>query len=819
MRRDFLSAIRQLRTNFRFSTIMLLTLALGIGATTAIFSLVNGVLLQALPFREPARLVSLETIEFPHREGAPADASGGTPADSSYLDFVDWRRLSRTFEALASSSRSTRTFSPAKHARPRMITGAAVSAGFFEVLGVHPMLGRSFTVDDEQPGKRYVIISHELWASDFQSSPGVIGSHITLSDTLYTVVGVMPQRFNYPYQSLPGVYWEPLARERFGPRGWTTQQRGDRRIQVLGRLKEGVNIGQARAEMDTIQRSLAEQYPEDRNEFAVAVKPLLEYLTGDVRQPLHVLFAAVAALLLIACVNVAGLMLARGFTRNNEFAVRVALGAKASHIIRQVLIESTVLACCAGVVGIAFAFLLLKMSLAFAPGDLPRLSQVRIDGMVLAFASLISLLTGVCFGVVPAWVASHSDSSLGLWRAGRGIRGSRNEQRLHGGLVIAETAISLILLAGSGLLIRSFVEILHLDPGFDAHHLLVFYVGLTPVAPKDKANAFFRQLLPEVSAIPGVQSVGGVNPVPFDYERGGHFSIARRPLDPGEIPAAAVNLVEPRYFETMRIPLLKGRTFNERDTAQGKPVAIVNEEFARMFFPTEDALGKYIQPDLGEGNRWNIWCEIVGVVRSVRNLDLTQRPRPQFYLPYEQESSTWPQAVILRVAGDPEAYVNTLRATVAGLDRELPIFETFTVDELIAKSMSSARFEAQLLTCFAVCALLLAAVGLYAALSEMVARRTFEIGLRVALGAQRGDVFQFVVRRGLVLALIGLTLGLAGFAMAVRFVAGMLYGVRSFDPLTLMGVSAILLCVSLLASAAPAWRATRLEPTAALREQ
>jgi putative ABC transport system permease protein len=347
----------------------------------------------------------------------------------------------------------------------------------------------------------------------------------------------------------------------------------------------------------------------------------------------------------------------------------------------------------------------------------------------------------------------------------------------------------------------------------------VFYVGLTPVAPKDKANAFFRQLLPEVSAIPGVQSVGGVNPVPFDYERGGHFSIARRPLDPGEIPAAAVNLVEPRYFETMRIPLLKGRTFNERDTAQGKPVAIVNEEFARMFFPTEDALGKYIQPDLGEGNRWNIWCEIVGVVRSVRNLDLTQRPRPQFYLPYEQESSTWPQAVILRVAGDPEAYVNTLRATVAGLDRELPIFETFTVDELIAKSMSSARFEAQLLTCFAVCALLLAAVGLYAALSEMVARRTFEIGLRVALGAQRGDVFQFVVRRGLVLALIGLTLGLAGFAMAVRFVAGMLYGVRSFDPLTLMGVSAILLCVSLLASAAPAWRATRLEPTAALREQ
>jgi len=821
MRRDFIFAVRQLRTNLRFSAIVVLTLALGIGATTAIFSLVNGVLLQALPFREPAHLVSLETIEFPHREGASADPSGGTPSDSSYLDFFDWRSQNRTFEAMASfRSGSTREFSPPKNGRPRKVDGAAVSAGFFEVLGVTPMLGRSFTLEDEQAGKRSVIISHEVWVSDFESSTDVIGSRITLSDEAFTIVGVMPPRFNYPYHSTPEVYWEMLARERYGGRGWTTQQRGDRRIQVLGRLKQGVNIAQARAEMNTIQRSLAEYYPEDRYEFGVAVKPLLEYLTGDVRQPLYLLFASVTALLLIACANVAGLMLARGFTRANEFAVRVALGAKPSHIIRQVLIESTVLACCAGVAGIGFAFLLLKMSLGFAPDDLPRLSQVRIDGMVLAFAFLVSLLTGVCFGVVPAWVASHSASSLGLWRAGRGIRGSHKEQRLHGGLVIAETAISLVLLAGSGLLIRSFVETIRVDPGFDPHHLLMFYLGTTPVKyPKDKANALFRQLLPAVSAIPGVQSVSGGNPVPFSYDRIGQFSIAGRPVDPSEIPAAAVNLVEPGYFQTLRIPLLKGRTFHERDSVKGKRVAIVDEEFAREFFPTEDSIGKYIQPDLGEGERWNTWCEIVGVVGSIRNLDLTERPRPKFYLAYEQESSTWPQAVILRVAGDPHAYVSAVRATVAGLNRDLPIFEMYTLDELIAKSMSSARFEAQLLTCFAVCALLLAAVGLYAALSEMVARRTFEIGLRVALGAQRGDVFQFVVRRGLVLALIGLTLGLGGFVMAVRFVADMLYGVRSFDALTLLGVSAILLCVTLLASAAPAWRAARLEPTVALREQ
>ena len=820
MRRDFIFAVRQLRTNLRFSTIVVLTLALGIGAATAIFSLVNGVLLQALPFREPAHLVSLETIEFPHGEGATADPTGGTPSDSSYLDFFDWRSQSQTFEAMASSRAGTRNFSPPKDGRPRLVDGAAVSGGFFEVLGVTPMFGRSFTLDDEQPGKRFVIISHELWASDFESSPDIIGSRITLSDTVFTVLGVMPPGFNYPYHNTPGDYWEPLGRERYGPRNWTTQQRGDRRIQVFGRLKEGVNIAQARAEMNTIQRNLAGHYPEDRYEFGVAVKPLLEYLTGDVRQPLYLLFAAVSALLLIACVNVAGLLLARGFTRGNEFAVRVALGAKPSHIIRQVLIESTVLACCAGVAGIGFAFLLLKMSLGFAPDDLPRLTQVRIDGIVLAFAFVVSLLTGVCFGVVPAWVASHSGSSPGLWRAGRGIRGSHKEQRLHGGLVIAETAISLVLLAGSGLLIRSFVETMRVDPGFDPHHLLMFQLGMTPVQyPKDKANAFFRQLLPAVSAIQGVQSVGGVNPVPFSYDRTGQFSIAGRPADPSEIAAAAVNLVEPGYFQTMRVPLLQGRVFDERDGVKGKPVAIVDEEFARTFFPTEDAIGKYIQPDLGEGDRWNSWCEIVGVVGKIRNLDLTAGPTPRFYLSYEQESSSWPQAVILRVAGDPHAYVNSLRTTVAGLDRDVPIFEMYTCDELIAKSMSSVRFEAQLLTCFAVCALLLAAVGLYAALSEMVARRTFEIGLRVALGAQRRDVFQFVVRRGLVLALIGLTLGLGGFVVAVRFVADMLYGVRSFDPLTLIGVSAILLCVSVLASAAPAWRAARLEPTVALREQ
>ncbi len=817
MHRDIIFAVRQLRTNLKFTTIVVVTLALGIGAATATFSLVNGVLLRPLAFRESSRLVSLETVEFPREEEAIRDLSGGTLSASSYLDFVDWRTQSRSFEAIAACAGSSRKFNPPNDGRSRIVNGAAVSAGFFEVLGVKPILGRTFTMDDEQPGKRSVIISQELWASDFRSSVGIIGSRATLSDTAFTVVGVIPADFRFPYSNTPALYWEVLSRERYGGRGWTAPQRGDRAIQVLARLKAGKKIAQARAEMNTIQRRLAQDYPEDRYDSGVAVKPLLEYLTGDVRKPLYLLFASVTAILLIACVNVAGLMLARGFMRRSEFEVRVALGAKPSHVIRQVLIECSLLASCAGVVGIAVAFLVLKLTLAFAPVDLPRLGQVRIDAPVLAFAFLIALLTGIVFGVVPAWKASRSDSSS-IGRGGRGIRGSHSEQRLHAGLVIVETAISLVLLAASGLLIHSFVETVHVHPGFDPHHVLTLRLGMTSVEySKAKRNAFFRELLPAIATIPGVQSVSGGN-LPSDYDQADQFTIAGRPVDAGEIPLATANLVEPGYFQTLRIPLLQGRLFDDRDGAKGKPVVIVNEALASKFFPSGGAVGKYIQPDLGEGDRWNTWCEIVGIVGNVRGLGLTDPPGPQFYLAYEQDSSTWPQPVIVRVSGDPHAYVSAVRAMVDVFDRGLPISETHTLDELIASSTSSARFETQLLTSFAGCAVLLAALGLYAALSEMVARRTFEIGLRVALGAQRSDVFRLVMGRGVLLAMIGLMLGFGGFALTVRFLADMLYGVHPFDPLSLLGVSAFLLFVSLAASAAPALRAARLEPTNALRE-
>lgn len=385
--------------------------------------------------------------------------------------------------------------------------------------------------------------------------------------------------------------------------------------------------------------------------------------------------------------------------------------------------------------------------------------------------------------------------------------------------MIAETAISLVLLAGSGLLIRSFLQTMRVPPGFDPHHVLTLRLGMSAIEyPKEKAPLFFRQLYPPLSAIPGVESVTSGYPIPFSYDMTSRFSIAGRPADTSDLPVANRATVAPRYFETLRIPLLKGRTFDNRDDLNAKRVAIVNEQFAREFFPAEDPIGKSIQPDFVEHGYKPEWYEIVGVVAGIRTTDLTDVPKSQFFLPYEQ-MPYWPQAVILRVSGNPYAYLNSVRAAIVQINRDLPIFAVNSLDDLMVELTGYARFEAGLLTCFAISALLLAAVGLYAALSEMVTRRTFELGLRVALGAQQGDVFGLVVRRGLILAAIGLTVGLFGFVIFVRIVTDMLYGVRAFDPLTVVAACVVLLLVSLLASTAPAWRATRLQPTEALREQ
>ncbi len=834
MRQDFGFALRQLKTNLRFCVTVVLTLALGIGATTAIFTVVSGVLLRSLPFPEAERIVSLQTIEYPHVQAAAGDTSAGTDGgvfdDVSFPDFFDWRQQSKTLESVASfASGTTRKFSPDGNEMPRLVDAEFVSGDFFRVLGVMPILGRAFTVDDERDETHPIILSYAFWTSDFHSAPDIVGKHIRISDRLRTVVGVMPPGFSFPGHSEAPAFWGTFLRGSYdgvSPSGIAqketispTSRRNDRPTQVMARLRPGVNITQAQAELNAIQRSLAEHYPEDRNAYGVEVQPLLEYVTdsGGYRKPLYLLFGAVTALLLIACANVAGLLLARGFARRHEFSVRLALGAKPAQIVRQVLIESVVLALCGGAIGVCIALVLLKTVLVLAPSDLPRVTLVRVDWIVMAFAFAISLVTGIVFGVFPAWAAGSN--SPGLSRAGRGISSGRSEHRLRAIFVIAETAISLVLLGGSGLLVGSFVETMRVPPGFDPHHVLTFRLGMSAVEyPLEKSPLFFRRLFPLLAAIPGVESVTSSYPVPLSYDISGRFSIAGRSFDSSDLPVANRMSITANYFETLRIPLLKGRTFDVRDDRNAERVAIVNQEFARVYFPNEDPIGKSIQPDFVEYGETPAWYEIVGVVAGIRSADLTDAPKPAFFLPYEQATYS-PQAVIMRVSGEPRAYLNSVHAVVAGLNRTLPIFAVNTMDDLIVDSTASQKFEAALLSCFAGAALLLAAVGLYAALSEMVARRTFEIGLRVALGAQQGDVFRLIVRRGLILAVTGLVVGIGGFALFGRVVADMLYGVRVFEPVVIALACAVILAVAFVASAGPAWRAARLEPTVALREE
>lgn len=812
MRQDLVFALRQMGRSWRFYFLAAATLALGIGATTAIFSLVNGVLLRPLPFTEAERLVDLKTMAFPP---GSHDLAAGTLDDNSYPDFFDWRSQSQTFDALATYTYgTTRKFTPAGGGKSRIVEAIHVSSDFFQVMGIAPEYGRSFTRDDEKDGVCSVLVSHEFWASELGGSTKSIGESLRISDKPCAIIGVIPAGFCFPYTNTPS-FWQTLGAARYRSDKSITN-RGERNIRVAGRLRHGVTLAQAKAEMNGIQKQLAESYAEDRNHFAVQVTPLGEAVGSDVRSSLLLLLGAVGCVLLIACVNVAGLLLGRGVTRRGEFAVRVALGASPKQIVRQVLIESTVLSAVAGIAGVLLAFLLLEVFLKVVPDKIPRLAEVHIDGMALGFALLVSLFTGICFGIFPAWRASKANAALALGR-GRVVSSGREEHRIHGGLVIAETAISLILLAGSGLLIRSFVETMRVNPGFEPHGLLTFWLGMSTVEyPADKAQIFLRRVRTELATIPGVQSVTGAYPQPYTYDKTSPFQLEGVPNDPSDPLIAKNAIVGPHYFETLKIPLLRGRTFSERDDKQAKPVAVIDATFAHEYFPKGDAIGKSILPDL-EGEK-PTWYEIVGVVGAVRTTDLTATPEPEFFLPYEQMNDR-PHPIILRTSGEAKNYENAVRAKIAELNPDLLISGMSTVDENVAHSTVYARFEAQLLTGFAVTALLLAAVGLYASLSEMVARKTFEIGVRMALGAQRGDVFQFVVRRGFVLAVIGMLIGLAGFFLAARLLEDMIYGVSLFDPWTLVGTATVLAAVAFLASVWPAWRAARLEPTVALREQ
>jgi predicted permease len=802
--------LRQLRRNLSFSTTAILTLALGIGATTAIFSLVDTVLLKPLPFPEPDRLVWI--TQHDHSIGPTV------PEPLSYPDYFDWRAQNRTLAGLASYKGGSLTLTEMGPAQ--QLNSQTVSSNFLQVLGVAPFLGRDFLPDEEQAGNRAVMLSFAFWQSRFGSDSGIAGRTIVLDGETYQVAGVMPRSFQFPYTLTPPDVWTSLAASAEGPTP-ATLQRGNDSLRAIGRLKPGVTVEQAAADLSAIARQIAAQYP-DSNKWYLSAGVTLESreITGDTRPALEVLFAAVSLVLLIACVNVAGLLLARGARRAGELALRGALGASRAELIRQLLTESLLLSLCGGAAGLALAKGMLAGAVVLAPKSIPRLDRVSIDPWVLAFAAGLSILTGLLFGMLPAMRASRLRPALVL-REGRALVSAGSRHRLQSWLVIGETALSLVLLVGAGLLLRSFAATLRSDPGFDPHGVLTARFSMPETEySRDQQIQAVEQLLPRLAALPGVTSASAGWPMPMSASFATiSFTVEGHPVAQGDNPSEAVGVTLPGYFATMRIPLLAGRDFTRADTAKGEPVAIVNQAFARKYFPGVNALGRHIQADVGDGVvASGIPRRIVGIAGDVKQRGLTVEPVPQYFLP-------WTQAVInipylcLRTSGNPAALENAMRATVANLDPNLPLYLVNPLDDYVAQSAAQSRFQALLLSSFAVMALLLGAVGLYGVLSYIVEQRSGELALRLAVGARRGDVLQMILRRGLVLALVGEAAGLIMAFSLTRSIAALLYGVKPLDTLTFASVALLLLLVALASSFAPAYRAARTDPMSTLREQ
>jgi predicted permease len=805
---DFRYALRQLGRSPGFAAAAILTLALGIGATAAIFSLVNTVLLRPLPFPDQDRLMWLAMRDH--------SLPGVAPESLSYPDYFDWRTQNHTFSGMASYLDGGITLQlKGESQRLEMQT---VSSDFFQVLGVAPIMGRDFLPADEEAGHRAVMLSYPLWQSAFGAARNIAGESITMDGRSYTVAGVMPKGFQFPLENPGPALWISIANDVEGKK---TSQRGFDVLRVIGRLKSGVTVEQAKSDLSIIADNLARAWPDTNKQlYAALVVPELESMTGDTRPALRVLFGAVTLVLLIVCANVAGLLLARGSRRNAEFALRAAMGASRAALIRQLLVESATLSLGGGVAGVGLAYWLLHAAVRLMPLDIPRIEKASIDGSVLLFVLGVSLATGILFGVLPAWRLSRSMPAQALRDGSRSVVGASGRNRVHHGLVIAQTAVGLVLLVGSGLLIRSFIRIVSVDPGFDPRHVLSARAGVSfNTISHDQHLQFFERALGRISALPGVQSASAGWPLPMS---GVHatisFNIHGRPVAKGDEPSELLGLAMPGYFETMRIPLIAGRTFGAQDGVKGPPTIIINQAFAKKYFPGENPLGRSIQVRLGDDVFESPVREVVGVVGDIKFAKLTAAPEPQYYLPYAQAVVTNP-FIVVRTSRDPAMLGDGLRGAIREVDAGVPVYQVSTLESYLSKSAAQPRFQTFVLTCFAAIALVLAAIGLYGLLSYMVVQRTLEIGLRMAMGAQRSDVLGMIVGRGLTLALIGLGAGVAISAGMMRLLSGMLYGIRAYDPITFATMAGLLLVVSVAASIVPAYRAARMDPIQTLREQ
>ena len=802
LRNDVRFAFRQLRRNPAFTAIALVTLALGIGANTAIFSVVRGVLLAELPYADPNRLVRVYSkVERGMVSVSPAD-------------FKDWRLQSTRFSTLAASSEGTVNLTGTGTAE--RFTQARVSSNMFQLLGVRVALGRAFAPGEDVPdAPRVVILSDGLWRSRFGADPAIVGKWIRLDDFPTEVIGVAPPEMRYPS---PVDLW---LTTRFSARDLSDGNRGSRWIDVVGRLAPGATREQAQSEMNAIARRLELQDPKHNAGYSTKLLLLRDDMVGGVRPALIILLAAVGFVMLIACANVASLMLGRTAARESELAVRTALGAGRGRLVRQLLTESCCLALAGGVLGLALALAGTRLLLSLAPSDIPRLYNVRTDATVLLFTVGTTALAALFFGAVPAFQASGADTVLHLRTGDRGSRSRPGSARARNVLVVAEITLALMLLVGAGLLIKSFERLRDVNPGFTAARVSTFTVTLSPVKYEtlEQQRTFSTTLLEAVHRIPGVDSAALTFGLPLS---GTSFQLSYvvqgRPAPPPNAePRAQVRIVSPGYFATVGIPLVRGRVFSEADRPGNPRTMVVSEETVRRYFPGEDPIGKHI--DFG----WNrdgdhLAGEIVGVVGDVRQHGLSEDVTPHIYAAWDQ----WPIdeiTVVMRSRGDPAVALKAARATVLSLDGDLPVYDVFTLETMVDRALGQPRFYVLLLSIFAVLAVVLAVVGIYGVIAYTVQQRTREIGIRIALGASRERVVAMVVRRGLILALAGIAFGSAGAYAVSRVLQSLLFGVGARDPFTFLAVAALLGAVALLASWLPARRAARVDPLAAMRAE
>jgi putative ABC transport system permease protein len=784
-----------------FTTVAVLSLALGIGANTAIFSVVNGLLLRPLPYPESQRIAHV--WHTPPQESFP----GMNKFSVSPANYLDWKDQNHTFEQMAAYQYAD--FSLSASDDPVAITGAAVSSDFFSVLRSNASQGRTFLPEEEQPGRdQSVVLGYGLWQRAFGANPNLIGQTLTLNSRSFTVIGIMPAGFQFPREA---ELWVPLA--------WDDKERQTRSIHdywVIGRLKQNVSFAQAQAEMSTISSSLEQQYPEDDKGWGAVVIPLQEDLVGDIRPALLVLFSAVGFVLLIACANVANLTLARGANRRKEIAIRIALGAARARIIRQLLSESVLLAVVGGLFGLLLAGWGSELLVQLSSGTLPGDGKIGLDKWALGFTLLISLAAGIVAGIAPALQFTKADMSETLKQGTGRTGGSSAKQRTRKALVICEVALSLILLIGAGLMIRSFWKLQQVDPGFNISNALTMSVVLSPIKYSDTQQqvAFFDRVLEKVSALPGVVSVGATTTLPLVGSGSTQpFTIEGRP-EPAvaEQPMAQMRYISPDYFRTMGIPLRQGRFFSDQDRENGTPAIIISEAMARRFWPGQDPIGRRLTPSfhLQQGPR-----EIVGVVGDVK-AGLDADVAAMMYVPYKQLPRPY-LTFVARTASDPQNFIQAMSKAIYAVDKEQALTNVGTMEQVLAASLSRRRFNMTLLIAFAVLALVLAAVGVYGVMNYSVTLRRRELGIRMALGAQNVDILRLVLGQGLMLILTGVGAGLIGAYGITHLMASLLYGVTATDWLTFVSVSGVLVAVGLLASYLPARRATKVDPMIALR--